>query len=122
MIIERQRSQSLFNPSLLAELYFKGYGMFVVKILLKLKGILENQQRDKLNDYLDMDLQTLLLELKTQAKQLTMASTSGGAAPQPAKATKKQTAFSVFDDLDESDSDDEKVIIKEEEKTKEDDP
>ena len=41
MIIERQRSLSLFHPSLLAELYYKGYGGFVVKILLKLSEILK---------------------------------------------------------------------------------
>ena len=68
MIIQRQRSQSLFNPSLLAELYYKGYSLFIVKILLKLKGILATHQRVRLHDYLDMDLQTLLLELKAQAK------------------------------------------------------
>jgi len=56
MIIEQQRSQSLFNPNLLSELYFKGYGLFVVKILLKLKGILEARKHERLSDYLDMDL------------------------------------------------------------------
>lgn len=106
MIIERQRSQGLFHPNLLAELYFKGYGSFVVKILLKLKELLESRQTEKLSDYLDMDLETLLLELKTQA-ELLMAGSSAGAPPEPEKP-KKQTAFSVFDDLDESESDEEK--------------
>ena len=41
LIIQRQRSQGLFHPNLLAELYFKGYAAFVVKILLKLKELLE---------------------------------------------------------------------------------
>ena len=81
MIIERQRSLSLFHPSLLAELYYKGYGGFVVKILLKLSEILklaaerpssDKQQtspdEQKLSDYLDMDLESLLLELKSQAE------------------------------------------------------
>lgn len=39
-IIANQRSQSLFSPALLSELFFKGYGAFVVKILLKLKELL----------------------------------------------------------------------------------
>ena len=61
---------SLFHPSLLAELYYKGYGDFVVKILLKLNDILISCQSEsteehvKLSDYLDMDLESLLLELK----------------------------------------------------------
>ena len=60
MIIERQRSESLFNPGLLIELYYKGYGSFVVKILLKLKQMLEAKTEGKLSDYLDMDIETLL--------------------------------------------------------------
>ena len=54
----------MFNPGLLTELYYKGYGPFVVKILLKLKEMLEAKTQ-KLSDYLDMDIETLLGELKT---------------------------------------------------------
>ena len=55
---------------MLAELYYKGYGTFVVKILLKLKALLEERSAERLSDYLDMDLESLLLELKSQAEQL----------------------------------------------------
>ena len=41
LIIEKQRSLSLFHPKLLAELFVKGYGSFVIKILLRLKALLE---------------------------------------------------------------------------------
>ena len=84
MIIEEQRSLSLFHPSLLAELFYKGYGDFVVKILLKLNDILAASQdqsegsKARLSDYLDMDLESLLLELKAQAEQLALATASGG--------------------------------------------
>lgn len=120
LIIERQRSQGLFHPNLLAELYFKGYGTFVVKILLKLKELLESRQTEKLSDYLDMDLESLLIELKTQAEHL-MASSSPAAPPEPEKP-KKQAAFSVFDDLDASESEEEKQEEVKEEENDEDDP
>ena len=55
----------MFHPGLLAELYYKGYWSFVVKILLKLKEFIETHIDDKLSDYLDMDLESLLVELKT---------------------------------------------------------
>ena len=58
----------MFHPGLLAELYYKGYWSFVVKILLKLKEFIETHIDDKLSDYLDMDLESLLVELKTQAE------------------------------------------------------
>lgn len=78
----------MFHPNLLAELYFKGYGAFVVKILLKLKVMLEERQTEKLSDYLDMDLESLLLELKTQAEQLAL-STSGAPEVKPGQSDKK---------------------------------
>ena len=119
LIVEGQRSQSLFDPHLLAELFIKGYGAFVVKILLKLKELLEADPK-RLSDYLEMDLETLLLELKAQADALLAQSRQpgqpGGGQGKP-QAAKKQTAFSVFDDLEESDSDDgAKEEVKEEDK------
>ena len=91
LILQRQRSLSLFHPSLLAELYYKGYGSFVVNILLKLKEILTlaaekskesptESEEQKLSDYLDMDLESLLVELKNQAEQLTLAKDPSQAA------------------------------------------
>ena len=110
-------------------MYYKGYGAFVVKILLKLKVVLEQLDssseekkagEQKLSDYLDMDLESLLLELKSQAEQLALG-TSGAPEVKAGAAGKKQTAFSVFDDLDESDSEDEQQEeVKEEEKVEED--
>lgn len=80
-IIARQRSQSLFAPDLLAELFFKGYGEFVVKILLKLKELLEKineaESQERFSDYLDMDLESLLLELEAQVEVLLAKSGQG---------------------------------------------
>ena len=70
-----------------------------------------------------MDLESLLVELKTQAEQLALGTSGqpGGAQPAAASKAKKQTAFSVFDDLEESDSEEEKKEeVKEEEKEVED--
>ena len=134
LILQRQRSLSLFHPSLLAELYYKGYGSFVVNILLKLKEILtlaaekskessSESEEQKLSDYLDMDLESLLVELKNQAEQLALAKdpSHSAAAAGAGKNAKKQTAFSVFDDLDESESEEEeKEAAKEEEKVADD--
>ena len=65
---EKQRSQSLFHPNLLSELYYKGYGMLVTKILVKLKDILQKEQEHgkRIPDYLDLNLDSLLTELKAQ--------------------------------------------------------
>jgi len=91
-IIEKQRSQSLFNPGLLAELFIKGYSSLVLKILLKMKELLggvssgeqpKEEECANLSDYLDMDLESLLLELKSQAEAITAAQ---GSAAQPVAA------------------------------------
>ena len=108
----KQRSQSLFHPKLLTELFNKGYTLLVVKILVKLMDMLK-AEKEKISDYLDMDLGSLLIELKSQSEALAVG--QGGQAPVPASkaAAKKQTAYSVFDDLEASSSEEEK---KEEEK------
>ena len=108
----KQRSQSLYHPKLLTELFNKGYSLLVVKILVKLMEMLK-VEKDKICDYLDMDLSSLLIELKSQSEAFAVG--QGGQAPVPAGkgAAKKQTAYSVFDDLEASSSEEEK---KEEEK------
>ena len=70
LFAEKQRSLSLFHPSLLSELYYKGYSMLIVKILVKLMDILQKEQASetRISDYLDMDLNSLLTELKTQSE------------------------------------------------------
>lgn len=42
--VQAKRSYALFTPSMLEELYFKGYGKLVVKVLVKLKDILTTYQ------------------------------------------------------------------------------
>ena len=60
------------------ELYYKGYWKFIVKVLMKLKDFMEKQQEgdDRISDYLDMDLEGLLIELKNQCEAVVML-TSG---------------------------------------------
>ena len=55
---------------MLAELFIKGYSGLVLKVLLKIKELLVLNQSNSvaLSDYLDMDLESLLLELKSQAE------------------------------------------------------
>lgn len=70
-----------------------------------------------------MDLESLLVELKNQAEQLALAKdpSHSAAAAGAGKNAKKATAFSVFDDLDESESEEEeKEAAKEEEKVADD--
>ena len=77
LIIEKQKSQCIYHPAVLEELLYKGYGSFVVKILLKLKELLE-AKHEKLLDYLDMDLETFLVELKAQADGLAAQTSQPG--------------------------------------------
>ena len=70
-------------------------------------------QGDKISDYLDMDLSSLLLELKSQSEQMAIGQAGQAPAPAAKGGAKKQTAYSVFDDLEASSSEEEK---KEEEK------
>jgi hypothetical protein len=55
----------LFFPSLLKSLYIKGYANLVVKILVQMHEALKRHKDDSqlVSDYIDMDLQALLLEL-----------------------------------------------------------
>ena len=115
LFAEKQRSQSLFHPNLLSELYYKGYGMLVVKILVKLKDILQKEQESgsPISGYLDMNLSTLLTELKAQSEAVSLGVSGQAPAAAGKGKGKKQTAMSVFDDLEASSSEEEQ---KEEEK------
>jgi hypothetical protein len=60
----KQKSQALFHPALLKTLYIKGHWKLVVRVLLKLKALLKEDAEKHICDYLDMDLEALLVELK----------------------------------------------------------
>jgi hypothetical protein len=116
----------------LQELYQKGYWKFIVKILMKLNDFLERQNdgSERISDYLDMDLESLLVELKNQSEAVALL-TSGNNGPSASNQAGKKKGFglgagppakkggfSPFDDLDESSSDEEedKKEVEEEEK------
>lgn len=56
----------LFNANLLEALYIKGYSNLVVKLLVMMFGVLKMHVSSSVSvsDYIDMDLQTLIIELK----------------------------------------------------------
>ena len=64
--IQSQKSMPLFSPYLLQSLYIKGYANLVVKILVQMDEALKSHLNDSklVSDYIDQDLEALLLELQ----------------------------------------------------------
>jgi len=77
--ITRQRSMPLFFPSLLEQLYIKGYANLVVKLFVLMYEALKDHKEDSklVSDYIDMDLGALLTELQTSADAYVLASGGG---------------------------------------------
>jgi len=116
VLVQAQRSLSLFHPTLLSELFIKGYSSLVVKLLVKLKLKLEkiDDSTKRVQDYIDHDLESLLLELKSQAETFSLGGSAqpAGKGGKGGNTKKKDNAYSVFDDLEESESPDEEEVKK----------
>ena len=106
--VQSQRSMALFYPGLLEALYIKGYATLVVKLMVKMHEALQKHENmdssQVISDYIDMDLEALLIEIKSQSVAFVLA--QGGGQAQAA-SSKKVKAFSAFDDLDENSSSEE---------------
>ena len=60
-----QKSLALFDDKLLKSLYVKGYGNFILKILVKLKQALQtvSDSGKEIGDFLDFDLEQIMNEI-----------------------------------------------------------